>query len=88
MRLTPVLFLMLAPTLAFAESDSRTDKILAKAQEKFAEADADHDAKLTLDEAKNGMPRVAKKFDEIDTDKKGYVTLDQIEAYLKARADK
>ncbi|QGM48001.1 hypothetical protein H2LOC_008650 [Methylocystis heyeri] len=41
-------------------------------------ADKNGDGKLTLDEAKLGMPRVAKHFDQIDKDKKGYVTLDEV----------
>lgn len=48
--------------------------------ERFAAADKDHDGKLTLDEAKAGMPRVAANFDKIDTQKRGYLTVDQIKA--------
>jgi Ca2+-binding EF-hand superfamily protein len=51
---------------------------------RFAKADKNSDGKLTLDEAKVGMPRVAKRFDTIDKDKKGYVTLDEIKAALAA----
>ena len=47
---------------------------------KFAAADKNQDGKLTLEEAKQGMPKVAANFDKIDTDKRGYVTLDQIKA--------
>jgi len=46
----------------------------------FKAADKNGDGKLTLDEAKAGMPRVAKVFDKIDTEKKGYITLDQLKA--------
>ena len=49
-------------------------------EERFKAADKNHDGRLTLEEAKAGMPRVAKNFDRIDADKKGYVTLDQIKA--------
>ena len=38
--------------------------------------------KLTLEEAKAGMPRVASAFSKIDVDNKGYVTLDQIKAMI------
>lgn len=48
--------------------------------ERFAAADKNHDGKLTLAEAKAGMPRVAANFDMIDTQKRGYVTVDQIKA--------
>lgn len=50
---------------------------------KFAAADKDGDGKLTLAEAKAGMPKVAANFAKIDRDKKGYVTLDQIIAMMK-----
>lgn len=48
----------------------------------FAKADKNSDGKLTLEEAKAGMPRVAKRFDTLDKDKKGYVTLDELKAAM------
>ncbi len=48
--------------------------------DRFAQADKNHDGKLTLEEAQAGMPKVAANFDKIDTQKKGYVTVDQIKA--------
>jgi len=47
--------------------------------ERFAAADKNHDGKLTLEEAKAGMPRIAEAFDKIDTEKRGYLTLAQIQ---------
>ena len=47
---------------------------------RFAAADKNHDGKLTFQEARTGMPGVAKNFNLIDTDHKGYVTLDEIKA--------
>jgi Ca2+-binding EF-hand superfamily protein len=52
-----------------------------KIEEKFKAADVNHDGKLTLEEAKAGMPRVAKAFDKIDVEKKGYITLEQLQAF-------
>ena len=52
----------------------------AEIEAKFKAADKDSDGKLTLDEAKAGMPRIARGFDKIDAGKKGYVTLDEIKA--------
>ncbi len=73
--------LALAGTLAvnaqLAQADAKSDKEI---EDKFKAADKDNDGKLTLAEAKAGMPRVAKGFDKIDKDKKGYVTVDQIKA--------
>ncbi len=45
---------------------------------RFKAADTNHDGKITLEEAKAGLPRVAMAWDKIDVDKKGYVTLDQL----------
>ncbi|SDC64917.1 hypothetical protein SAMN05216345_103144 [Cupriavidus sp. YR651] len=48
--------------------------------ERFKEADADHDGKLTREEARAGMPEVYKRFDQLDTRKRGYVTERQVGA--------
>ena len=50
-------------------------------QQRFDQANTTHDGHLTLDQAKAGMPMVAKHFDAIDKDKKGYVTMDDVSAY-------
>lgn len=47
--------------------------------ERFAAADKNHDGKLTLEEAKAGMPRIAAAFEKIDTEGRGYLTLEQIQ---------
>jgi Ca2+-binding EF-hand superfamily protein len=58
-----------------------------RCEERFKQADMDHDGTLTKEEAK-AMPNVAKHFDEIDVDKDGTVTLDEIHNYMKARRDR
>ena len=75
---------LLAVTATFAQPAWASSAMDEQIDKKFAAADVDHDGKLTLEEAKAGMPRVAKNLDKIDTGKKGYVTADQI----KAMADK
>lgn len=68
-------------TIAQTMTASQANEI-KQAEERFAAADKNADGKLTLDEAKAGMPRIASAFSKIDTDKKGYVTLDQIKAMI------
>ena len=70
---TGVLLLAFGSTAVFAAD-------AAEIEAKFKAADKDSDGKLTLDEAKAGMPRIARGFDKIDAGKKGYVTLDEIKA--------
>lgn len=84
MKRFTMLFLLLGIFLAntllmdavFAEESGKARQI----EEKFKAADKNNDGQLTLEEAKAGMPRVAKGFSKIDTDNKGYVTVDQIKA--------
>ncbi len=63
-------------SVAQADDSAKSKQI----EDKFKLADKNGDGQLTLEEAKVGMPRVAKGFDKIDVDKKGYVTVDQIKA--------
>jgi|GEM_PF-511585 hypothetical protein len=55
-------------------------------EQRFEQADSNHDGKLTLAEAKAGMPRVAEHFDQIDTARRGYVTLRELDRYLLQQA--
>lgn len=64
-----------------AQTESQAHEI-KQAEERFAAADKNADGKLTLEEAKAGMPRVASAFSKIDVEKRGYVTLDQIKAMI------
>ena len=66
--------------LAHAQEASRMDAVL---EHRFKAANTTGDGKLTLQQAKAGMPRVAKNFDKIDADHKGYVTLQQIKDAMK-----
>jgi hypothetical protein len=59
----------------------------AKGQERFKRADASGDGRLSREEARKGMPLVARDFDRIDANKDGFVTPQELEAARKARAD-
>lgn len=75
LRLTLCGFAMLS-TVSIAQESFRDRQI----DERFAAADKNHDGKLTLQEAKDGMPKVAANFDKIDAQQRGYVTVDEIKA--------
>jgi len=69
---------VMASAPAFAADPPLTGRAKEIA-ERFAAADKNHDGKLTLEEAKAGMPRIAEAFEKIDTDDRGYLTLEQIQ---------
>jgi hypothetical protein len=56
-----------------------------KLGQRFAQADINHDGRLSLAEAKAAMPMVAAHFDEIDTAHAGFVSADQIKTFMRAR---
>lgn len=67
------------------QSSKRMKKMEAKMEERFANADTNHDGKLTKEEATGKMPRVAKNFDQIDSGNAGYVTLDQMREFAAGK---
>jgi Ca2+-binding EF-hand superfamily protein len=68
--------LLLVPLVAHADDASR-DKEIA---ERFAKCDANHDGRLTKEEANGCMPRIYSHFSSIDSANKGYVTVAEIQA--------
>lgn len=66
---------------AAAAADTAAPKGNADIEARFKTADKNHDGCLTLEEAKEGMPRIAKGFDRIDTAKKGCITVVQIQEF-------
>lgn len=52
----------------------------AEIEARFKAADSNGDGKLTREEAKAGMPLIARNFDKLDAEKKSYLTLDQVQA--------
>jgi Ca2+-binding EF-hand superfamily protein len=84
LRTAVALMLSMGVSLATGvQAQSRPDPQQIAA--KFQAADKNQDGKLTLEEAKAGMPRVAKVFSKIDVENKGYVTLEQIQAFVANR---
>ena len=70
-----------APATAGAPSDARIARLQGALQKRFAAADANHDGRLTRQEAEGHMPWVASHFEAIDTAHAGSVSLQDIEAY-------
>lgn len=66
-----------------AQADAAADRD-KQIEERFKAADKDGDGKLTLAEAKQGMPKIARAFAKIDKDKKGFLTMEQIKAFAAA----
>jgi len=89
--IVPGLLIMQAGALPALAADVVAEDATAKHQgrvtwqEHFKEANQAHDGHLTLDEAKNGYPTVAKHFQDIDADGKGYVTENDIRAWQAMR---
>jgi len=61
---------------------SSQQKQIDEAQERFVAADKNADGKLTLEEAKAGMPRIASNFKKIDSNNDGVVTLEEIKVII------
>ena len=74
--------------MAFAVSASAQtptasqQKQIKEAEEKLVAADKNADGKLTLEEAKAGMPRIASNFSKIDTNNDGFVTIEEIKVMI------
>jgi len=51
----------------------------------FRRADSDGDGRLSREEAKRNLPRVAAKFDVIDANHDGFISLEEMRAWLAAK---
>lgn len=61
--------------IAARYASQRADRL-----QRFEKADTNKDGKLTLAEAKAGMPQIARFFSLLDTQKRGYLTREQVAA--------
>jgi hypothetical protein len=75
----------IAQDAAPADGGARAEKMRVEFEKRFDAADANHDGKLSREEAA-AMPRLAQRFDEIDAAKTGFITKQQVGAYMKAHA--
>lgn len=75
----------LAVTLAGQAAAQAKSAEELEIEKKFKAADKNKDGKLTLEEAKSGMPRVAANFERLDVEKKGFLTEAQIKAIAASR---
>jgi hypothetical protein len=54
----------------------------------YAAADANHDGKLTKEEARGWLPITYDSFEKIDVDKRGWITFEQFMVFTQARVNK
>ena len=77
MKLLSLFVVILMSSGLVHAQESAMDKEI---DQRFALADKNKDGRLTLAEAKEGMPRIASNFSRIDVQNKSYVTLEEIKA--------
>jgi Ca2+-binding EF-hand superfamily protein len=66
-------------------TSGRAGQFMTQLENRFVEADANGDGRLSKEEAKAGMPKVYSNFEAIDADHDGYVTKDEILSALQHR---
>jgi hypothetical protein len=76
-------FAQTPPTPPAAATEAPRAHARMTLNDRFAAANTTNDGHLTMEQARTGIPAVAKHFAAIDKDGKGYVTLDEIHAYYK-----
>lgn len=64
---------------------ARGELLQAELQQRFARADSNGDGRLTAEEAKAGMPFVARHFAAIDAEGQSSVGLEQVRAFAQAQ---
>jgi hypothetical protein len=75
-----------APRDKGASGDELRQQVLQKLKARFDAADADHDTRLTQDEAKaGGLGFVTQHFADIDTAQRGSVSFDDVRKFVQAR---
>jgi Ca2+-binding EF-hand superfamily protein len=61
----------------------RAARMMQELEQRFAQADRDHDGRLTREEAREGMPWADRNFDAIDTSHTGSIDLAQVKAFAR-----
>jgi Ca2+-binding EF-hand superfamily protein len=75
------------PALAQQQPDSaRIAQLKAQMVERFRQADANSDGRVTKAEAAGKMPRLHANFEAVDGDRNGYVTPEEIVAQVQSLA--
>jgi Ca2+-binding EF-hand superfamily protein len=80
--------LLATAATAQASDDARLQRIQEELQQRFTQADTNHDGLLSREEARDGMPRVYKRYDDIDSQQSGALSLEDITRYLLQQRDK
>jgi hypothetical protein len=75
-----------APREKSASGEDLRLQVMQKLKARFEAADADHDARLTQDEAKaGGLGFVTQHFADIDTAHRGSVSFDEVRKFVQSR---
>ena len=59
--------------------EARHGEMKARMDERFKDADTNHDGQLSLDEVQAKMPRLAERFSALDTDKNGQLSKEELQ---------
>ena len=59
--------------------EARHGEMKARFEERFKDADSNHDGQLSLDEVQAKMPRLAERFSALDTDKNGQLSKEELQ---------
>lgn len=80
-RVAALILLAAVVQPAFADDAQPPKHTHMSWEERFTQANTEHDGHLTLEQAKIGYKTVARHFRDIDTDGKGFVTENDIRAW-------
>ena len=68
-----------------AAAPQGVDALFPRMDQRFTDADTDHDGYVSRDEAQAAAPMMARNFDEIDTDHDGRLSRAEVRAFLEKR---
>ena len=64
----------------------RREEMKQKAQERFKQADTNGDGNISMDEAKQGIPKLAEHFNAVDANHDGQLSPDEMHGFAREKA--